>query len=110
MRNAHYKGGKLSYMQQRKEFVQMAQKKKSRNEEILCGEASRELIESELALICGGTGGTSHLPSLPDLFASQEKSSATSAGKTNMFGNLTGLDGLANLTKMTNGLLGTLIQ
>lgn len=73
-------------------------------------ETSRELSESELDLICGGSGGVSSLPSLSGLFDGKDKSSSSALGKNNALGSFSGLDGLDMLAKMTGGLLGTLIQ
>jgi hypothetical protein len=73
-------------------------------------EMGRELTESELDQICGGTGGSNRLPSLSGLFDGKDKSSSSALGKNNALGSFSGLDGLDMLAKVTGGLLGTLIQ
>jgi hypothetical protein len=87
----------------------MTRKKSLWCEEVV-GLEGRELSEDELDLVCAGTGGASSLPNLSGLFDGKDKSSSAALGKNNALGSFSGLDGLEMLSKVTGGLLGTLIQ
>ena len=88
----------------------MVQKKNACSEEMLSVEAGYELTESELAAVCGGTGGSYNLPSLPNWFGvpqTQSTSAKGHAAKNNdSSSNFNSFEAVSNLT---NTLLGALL-
>ncbi|HEY0756750.1 MAG TPA: hypothetical protein VGD98_22555 [Ktedonobacteraceae bacterium] len=80
----------------------MVKKKQLRAAETPCVAEERELTESELADILGGTGGSLNLPLMPNWFASPNKGTKAKAGANQL------ADNFSTLTGLTNGLMGTL--
>lgn len=82
----------------------MVQKKKIDSDEISMAEVGRELTESELMAICGGTKGSFNLPVLPGWPTAPQGKTAQAHATQNDF-----TKGVAALTTLTNNLIGTIL-